>query len=344
MLRWSVLLGLSVLLTAGFELFRLPAALLLGPMIAAIVLASAGGAVTIPRYLFSGSQGVVGILISASLPASVFGEMAADWPIFVAGTASTLVASALLGWMLARSRALPGTTAIWGTSPGAATAMTLMSEAYGADMRLVAFMQYLRVAVCAIAATTVAQIAGAHTGAAQAIDWLPPLEVWQQGLPGILLAVSMAFAGVVLRIPGGPLLLPMAVGLIAKLAFGLVLVLPVPLLALGYALIGWGIGMRFTTDVLRHAARVFPRVLLSILSLVVLCGGFAAVLTLLAGVDPLTAYLATSPGGADAVAIIAASTKVDVPFVMSMQVMRFLVVLVTGPAIARALSRERKRA
>jgi len=55
-------------------------------------------------------------------------------------------------------------------------------------------------------------------------------------------------------------------------------------------------------------------------------------------VDPLTAYLATSPGGADSVAIISASTPVDVPFVMAMQMSRFLIILFLGPALARLLS------
>jgi uncharacterized membrane protein AbrB (regulator of aidB expression) len=54
-----------------------------------------------------------------------------------------------------------------------------------------------------------------------------------------------------------------------------------------------------------------------------------------AGIDPLTAYLATSPGGADSVAIIAASSNVDAAFVMSMQTLRFLGVLLAGPALAR---------
>ena len=31
----------------------------------------------------------------------------------------------------------------------------------------------------------------------------------------------------------------------------------------------------------------------------------------MAGIDPLTAYLATTPGGSDAVAIIAASSEMD---------------------------------
>jgi uncharacterized membrane protein AbrB (regulator of aidB expression) len=54
---------------------------------------------------------------------------------------------------------------------------------------------------------------------------------------------------------------------------------------------------------------------------------------------PLTAYLATSPGGADSVAIIAASTHVDVPFVMAMQMARFMLVLIVGPALARSVAR-----
>ena len=56
------------------------------------------------------------------------------------------------------------------------------------------------------------------------------------------------------------------------------------------------------------------------------------------GVDFLTAYLATSPGGADSVAIIAASSNVDMSFVMAMQTMRFFMVLFTGPATARFIA------
>jgi uncharacterized protein len=49
----------------------------------------------------------------------------------------------------------------------------------------------------------------------------------------------------------------------------------------------------------------------------------------------MTAYLATSPGGADSVAIIAASSHVDTSFVMAMQMARFVAVLIFGPALAR---------
>lgn len=73
--------------------------------------------------------------------------------------------------------------------------------------------------------------------------------------------------------------------------------------------------------------------------LTALCGCMAAALHIFAGIDPLTAYLATSPGGADSVAIIAASSDVDVPFVMAMQTGRFMVILMIGPMLARFIAR-----
>ena len=83
-----------------------------------------------------------------------------------------------------------------------------------------------------------------------------------------------------------------------------------------------------------------PIILVSIFTLIALCRGLAFALHEAAGTDPLlTAYLATSPGGADAVAIIAASSPVDLPFVMAMQVGRLLVALLVGPPLARLIVR-----
>jgi len=69
--------------------------------------------------------------------------------------------------------------------------------------------------------------------------------------------------------------------------------------------------------------------------LIVTCGLIAALMVVVAGVDPLTAYLATSPGGSDSIAIIAASTNVDVSFVMAMQTVRMLAVLFLAPMVTR---------
>jgi membrane AbrB-like protein len=231
-----------------------------------------------------------------------------------------------------------------GIVAGAATVMTLMSESYGADIRLVAFMQYLRVVVVALVATLIARLwaaPGSHP--ALPVDWFPHV-VWPSLAATIVLIVAGAVAGRALRIPAGPMLVPMVVGTVLQDAGILKIELPPLLLALAYLVVGWSIGLRFSRPILIYAAKAFPRVLASILVLIASCGGLAMMLVALAHLDPLTAYLATSPGGADSVAIIAASTKVNVPFVMGMQIARFVFVLLTGPCIARLIAdRAQKR-
>jgi uncharacterized protein len=141
--------------------------------------------------------------------------------------------------------------------------------------------------------------------------------------------------GLALRIPAGALLGPLVLGAVLNV-FGWVRIeLPPVVLVASFALIGWNIGLRFTHDVLGAAARALPQCLVAIVLLMAFCGILAGALTALFHIDPLTAYLATSPGGVDAAAIIAASSKVDMPFVMALQTVRMIVLLLVGPYIAR---------
>ena len=119
----------------------------------------------------------------------------------------------------------------------------------------------------------------------------------------------------------------------------LVIDLPPWLLAISYILIGWRIGLGFSRAILAHAARALPAVLAATLLLIALCGLFGMALGHVLELDPLTAYLATSPGGADTIAIIAASSDVDLPFIIALQTSRFFIVLLAGPTIARFVAR-----
>ncbi|WP_049620599.1 AbrB family transcriptional regulator [Frateuria defendens] len=336
-LRWPALLVLSAVLVILLEAMHLSAALLIGPMVAAIALAAAGRAPRIPNVPFLAAQGVVGCMIARSLTPSIAVEMARGWPLFLAAVASVITASAALGWLLTRWRVLPGSTAIWGSFPGAAATMSLMAEAFGADIRLVAFMQYLRVLLVALAASGVARLGGGDT-VAHATTWFTPVTPGPFA-PTLALAFGAAALAPRLRIPAGPLLLPMVLSAVLQ-GFGwLTITLPPWLLAASYALVGWSIGQRFTPTILRHALKALPQVVGAIAALILVCGLLALGLMRLAHVSALTAYLAMSPGGADSVAIIAASSKVDVPLVMALQSARFVTVLLVGPALARLLAR-----
>jgi uncharacterized protein len=331
--QWLLLLALSSLLAVALAAIRLPAALLLGPMLAAILIASIGWGVRIPPGPNLIAQAVIGCLIARSIPPTIVGEILHHWPLFFAVVAVVIAASTTLGWLLTRWRVLPGTTAVWGSSPGAATAMMLMAAAYGADIRLVAFMQYVRVLLVALVATVVARLWTTGGGPAAAAPWFPPIA-WIPFTETLALVAFGAAAARLRRIPAAPLLLPLGVGIALQDAGWLVIELPPWLLAASYALVGWSTGLGFNRTILRHAAQALPRVVMSILVLMAVCGGLSALLVVVAGIDPLTAYLATSPGGADSAAIIAMASHVDVAFVMAMQTTRLVLVLLIGPSLA----------
>ena len=336
-LQWVLLLCASLALIVPLELLHLPAALLLGPMLAGIAFGAGGAQVRVPPPLLVVAQAVVGLLVARALPGATFVELLKDWPLYLLGIGSVIVVAAGLGILLTRYKVLPGTTAIWGSAPGAATAMILMADAYGADARLVAFMSYLRLVLVAIAASIVSRLfVTGHTELAAA-PWFPPVAAVPFAETLALIAVALIAARLI-KIPAGAILLPMVLGVVLQDLAGLTIELPPALLAVSYGLVGWSIGLRFTRPILHHAARALPAILGSILLLIAICGGFAVLLVWFAGIDPLTAYLATSPGGADSVAIIAANSKVDVPFVMSMQAGRLIVVMLTGPTLARFIA------
>jgi uncharacterized protein len=339
-LQWGALLVASILLIWVFELMRLPAALLLGSMAGAILLAWFEGRVQVPGSAFIIAQGFVGCLVARSFKPNIAGMMLEHWPMFLICVGVVILFSATLGYLLARWKVLPGTTAVWGSSPGAATVMVLMANAFGGDMRLVAVMQYLRVAMVGLVASIVARAfaSSSDSVARVATDWFPALAPGPF-LETVALALVGAFVGVKAKIPAGALLLPVFVGGALSVSNIVTITLPPWLLAGCYALVGWSIGLRFTREIVLYAAKQLPTILASIFVLIAMCGGLAYALHVTAGTDPLTAYLATSPGGADSVAIIAASSKVDMPFVMAMQVARFVLVLLIGPSLARMIAR-----
>lgn len=335
---WLALLAGSLLLTALLKWASLPAALLLGPMIAAIAFGVGGAQLHLPRGTFAVTQAIIGCLIARALTPAILVSITQDWTSMLLVVLTTVIAGGIVGWVMVKSGTLPGTTAAWGSSPGAAATMVALSEEFGADMQLVAFMQYLRVVIVVFSASFVSRLL---------------LGIEPQALPSetqfaiaplpfsatLVLIVAGAFIGRRLKIPGGALLLPMILGTVLHSTGALDITLPPWLLAAAYAALGWYIGLGFTRRVFLHAFRAIPQLVLATLLLIALCGLSAWLLTHLLHIDPLTAYLATTPGGLDAVAIIAIGSHADVSFVMAIQTLRLFVVIVTGPQIAKLICR-----
>lgn len=341
-LQWTLILIVSAVLFGVIDVTSMPAAGMLGPMIAGVLAGTHGASVRVPPIGFAVSQGILGVMIAGSIEAGMLRTLAADWPLFLAGTLSTVVASSFLGWQISRWKILPGSAGIWGAAPGAATPMVLMAQAFGADFRLVAFMQYLRVMMVAAMAAIIAALLlpdGATASARHAADFFPPLD-WPV-FGGTLAVVAVGCTlGQILRVPSPNFMGVLFVAMVLHLGFDVAFQLPPWLMLCAYATIGWTIGLNFTRPVVRYAARVLPQVAGSILMLMLVCAAVGFLLSRLMGIDLLTAYLATSPGGMDSIAIIAASAgNVNMSFILAMQMARFLFVLLFGPAIARMLAK-----
>ncbi len=335
---WCILILLSAAISGLFIAIQLPGALLLGPMLAGIFMSIQGARLQVHRRYFLLAQGVIGAMVAESVSGGIFTTFAQHWLLFTTIVCITMIACTTMGWVISRYKVLPGTTAIWGSSPGAAAAMVLMAEEFGADARLVAFMQYLRVIVVASAASFIARLwVDTSALSSTSIVWFPHLSIhFITTVAFILAALGLSK---LLHIPSGAMLVPMLLGTLLQTNGWLALELPEWLLSMAYAIMGWRIGLGFTQQVLKHALKALPQISLSIVILISFCCGLAYLLTQLFHLDPLTAYLATSPGGMDSIAIIAASSpNVDLQFVMSLQTVRLFLVIFLGPIIARFIA------
>lgn len=340
---WLALLSFS--LSIGWFLNRagLPAAFLIGSMLCAIAFSLTGLRLALPRRVFQSAQALIGCAVAKSITAAILVTICRDWPIMFIVVAGAVLSGGLVGWTLVKSRVLPGTTAAWGSTPGAASAMIAMAEEYGADVRLVALMQYLRVLVVVLTASIVAHYV-LGTGQSAPLNAPPPsisLDSvnWSQLVVTLGVAVVGGCIGVWLRIPAGAMLVPMILGAVLHSSDLASIYQPFWLQIIASLLLGWYVGLSFNRGILVSAFRMMPRLLLSTVLLIGLCAIFAWFLVIFLHIDPLTAYLSTSPGGLDSVILIAMGSQADLPFVVAVQTLRLFAVILAGPAIARLICR-----
>jgi membrane AbrB-like protein len=309
--RWFALIVLSLLLTGLLEFLRAPAALLLGPMVAAIFFGLRGDTLPMPRQTLTLTQAVVGCLVAQAFSPELLRSLARDGLPMLATVLTTVIAAGIVGLIMVKARTLPGTTAAWGSSPGGAAVMVTLAEEYGADVQLVAFMQYLRVVVVVLAASLVSWwLIGSRAGACRyASTPALPLRVAALSLLATLWCCRhRRVAGQRMsRIPGGALLVPMFLAIAVQFSgCG-----PHPsAVAPAGPLVSRRLAGMSGCDLIAPpcllALAALPQLLLGIALLIALVracrpGCWRALLH----TDFLTAYLATTPGGLESVAIIA---------------------------------------
>ncbi|MDR3204677.1 MAG: AbrB family transcriptional regulator [Deltaproteobacteria bacterium] len=330
--NWCFLVLLSLVLALGLKVIGCPAWQMIGPMLGGVISSCLGRASKIEPLAFNISQGFIGALVARGISSHFWLDFSSAWPYFIGGTLWGIFLGGVLGLFLYLRRQVEADSAFWCLSPGGATVMMLLAGQYGGDMRIVGFTQYFRVVVVSICAVIISSLwlgASATSGpmAAGLMAAVNPYD-FLLTLAAVLLGL---FLSRYIRIPGALLLLPMFSAVIFKNALGVNLTFPLWLLYPCYALVGWRIGLAFTPETLARIVKIIPGIFLSVLIMVAGCALFAYIMVVGADFDPLTAYLATSPGGLDAVTIIAVSSGGDLSIIMAMQATRLILVITTGP-------------
>ncbi len=340
MLGWLAVVAGTVAASVVFAFLQLPSPWLFGSLLAGMAHALiARDDLQMPPIVFRVGQGLVGAVIGALVQLSTLVRLSSDWPSVALVTLGTLAISVVAGRLLAVHRDVSPATGAFALVAGGASGIVALARDLGADDRVVTIVQYLRVLLVLLAMPIVTTLifhppSGAGTLSTGPTRWLPDLTftVLAVGIGLLLQKVVTAPATALL----GPMLIAVAIS--ASGVLGQVAV-PAPLEDLGYSLIGIQVGLRFTRASLRSIARLLPLATALILGVIGACGLLGALLSAVTGVDELTAYLATTPGGLFAVLATAADSGSDVTYVLAVQVIRLFAMLLLAPLLGRWLRR-----
>lgn len=340
LLSWAALLVVSCAVAIPLTKLGVPSAALFAALVVGIAFAllSAGPA-RVPRKLGVAAQGVLGVYIGTMVQQDAFAALKDDWPIVLAVAVGTLALSVLAGALLGLRRDVTPLTGSLALVAGGASGLVAIARELGGDDRVVAVVQYLRVALVTASMPVVVTLIYHADRSERPIPPETTTAPWYLSLAMLAgLILVGAAGGRLIRLPGSGLLGPLALTValeVSGLSFGLSV--PVLLVQAGYLLIGWQAGLAFTRESLKTVGRLLPAALGLIVFIGVATAGLGVMLARVADLTLLEGYLATSPGGVYAVLATAVETGSNVTFIIAAQVVRILLMLFAAPLMARAV-------
>ncbi|MFD8963567.1 AbrB family transcriptional regulator [Streptomyces sp. NPDC059568] len=350
--RWALIIAGGYAAGLVASALGVPSPFLLASVLVGVVLALSGGVRDrLPGPANRSSQALVGALMGSHLtPSALMSAAPAALPL-TAVTAATIALSVAVAWLLARGRRISRPSAVLGMMPGGSAASVASADELNADARLVAFIQYLRVGLVATTAPLAAHWMSAASAAGppgggpghRAGPGLFPLVAGPDQATGLLTLAAVSVFGVRagrrLRLPTPALIGPMLAALVATMSGVIPPFAPAGVLQdIVFVLVGMDVGVRFTGEAVRRVRRLLPSILAGMVAVCLGCAGLAWIFAKVTGTPVIDAYLATTPGGINAVLAAAVTSHGDVALVSTVQSLRLLVVVLMTPLIIRRLT------
>lgn len=340
----AVTLVIGALAGAAAHWARLPLGYLLGSLlavgtVAALGLRPLGYRVTLPARLRFSFVPVIGVAIGGAFTPEVAGQILTWGPSLVALAVFVPMAHAL-GYAIFRRGGLSPRDALFGAVPGGLIESVQLGEEAGADVRLLAVLQFLRLILTivtvpmifwALTGHAVGSASGAQLAGAAVV--LGPQDI------AVLLAAGGAgvLIGRALRLPGWIITGPLVASALAHGAGWVEGVPPAWLIAVTQTIIGAGLGARFEGVARAMLIRAGKLAILNGIAALLLAFGFAGLVHLLGGQPVEAAFLAFAPGGLAEMSLIALSLQMSVIYVTAHHVVRIMLAVSIAKLASRLL-------
>src|SRR3954447_22896691 len=212
-------LACAAIVAAGWvaDQAGLPSSYLFVAIVVGIAIALLTSGLELPKAFFPAGQAVAGVVVGTYLHTDTLTELGTRWIPVALVSAATLAITIAAGVLLARIAPVDRATASLGMVAGGASGIVAMADDLGADDRIVAFMQYLRLAVVVLVTPLIVGLAfsahgrGAAPGGEQLLGqgtgW-----AWTIGL-----AAAGAVIGARLRLPAAAFLGPTLIAAVLTL-------------------------------------------------------------------------------------------------------------------------------
>lgn len=346
---WVVVAIVTVVGGTAVEEAGLPAPHLLTGLAVGLVVALSGTAtragVWLPRSAYLAAQAVAGVLLGTYFSLSAL--TSDGWSILplIAITFLTLGLSVSAGMFLSRHSTLDAPTATLGMIAGGSAGIVAAGDDLGADTRMVAVLQYVRLLLVVASAPVLVRFVLAPSGTYESVG---PKEIEAATtLSGVIFTLGVAAVGAAIalrgRAPSGALIGPLVLSaaLVSTGWFGGVAP-PEWLREPAFTLIGLQVGLGFDRDVVRRVVRLAPVALPLIVGVIVACGLMAWALSLATSTSVLNAYLATTPGGINAVLVTAFAAGANTSLIFGIQGLRLIVMVIGAPPLVSWLLRHQR--
>ncbi|TDQ67114.1 hypothetical protein ATL17_1121 [Maritalea mobilis] len=322
----SLLIGLAG--SAIAYALNLPAAPLLGAMLATAIISWAGQKMSVPEQLRNVGLLVIGLSLGSGFTADMIND-AQQFAVSLGLLSISIVLSMLASsWILARFWKQSSSTALLSSAPGTLSLALAMAAEGKGDSTTVICLQSMRLLMLAAFLPLLVSFMGAEGGAGAAGG-----QVFGWDVLAILtvLGVLLAFVFGRLNLPAPFLLGGMAVSAIAHIgewAHGLP---PFAIIFVGFALVGAASGARFANiarvDLVKNLGAAFASVAVAAL----VSAMFAILASALLGLPIAQIWVAYAPGGVEAMAAIGLALGFDPAFVALHHLFRISLLILILP-------------